>query len=177
VRDDEELLRSGHPIMNKDELLITASGFMEWRATSKIPLFDYNDNIVGTAGFSRKLDYHFDQAIPGIHHTLAEILNHIQENIHSEITVTSLALFSNTSVSTAERMFRTHLQTTPKQFIIRAKITVSCRMLIDTDMTIAEVAQNLGYASHESLQKQCRSRHLHTVKLTNFVRLPSSVLY
>ncbi len=152
-RDDQEIMDSKMPLRNKDELLKTSAGSLEWRSTTKMPLFDNVGTCIGTAGFSRKLDYHLDQPIPGLHNTLSKILGHIQEHIHTELTVSDLAKFSNTSVSTMERMFRTHLQTTPKQFIIRAKITASCRMLLDTDMTVSEIAQNLGYVEHASFTR------------------------
>jgi PAS domain S-box-containing protein len=54
ILDDENaIMRSGQPIMNKLEHLIYGNGSERWVAATKIPRYDDDGNIIGTMGISR----------------------------------------------------------------------------------------------------------------------------
>ena len=51
--DDQEILRTGKYIVNKVEKLSDQTGADRWMSVTKVPRFDKEGNIIGTAGISR----------------------------------------------------------------------------------------------------------------------------
>lgn len=55
-RNDElEIIRTGEPIMNKEEVNIDINGLIRWFLTTKAPLRDAQGNIIGTVGASQEI--------------------------------------------------------------------------------------------------------------------------
>ena len=54
-KDDAELLRTGQPIVGKEEKGIWPDGHVTWLSTTKMPLRDPNGDIIGTFGVSRDI--------------------------------------------------------------------------------------------------------------------------
>jgi PAS domain S-box-containing protein len=56
--DEQELIQSGQPLINRVELTIDQEGRKQWLLTSKVPLYDNNGSIVGLVGISRDITEH-----------------------------------------------------------------------------------------------------------------------
>jgi PAS domain-containing protein len=54
-KDDAELLKTGQPVVGKEEKGIWPDGHMTWISTTKMPLRDVNGSIIGTFGVSRDI--------------------------------------------------------------------------------------------------------------------------
>jgi len=54
-KDDAELLRTGQPIVNKEEKGVWPDGHVTWLSTTKMPLRDASGDIIGTFGVSRDI--------------------------------------------------------------------------------------------------------------------------
>ena len=55
LADEQEIVRTGHPILDKEERETWPDGRMTWASTTKMPLFDDSGQIVGTFGMSRDI--------------------------------------------------------------------------------------------------------------------------
>src|SRR5215831_12144858 len=55
LRDEQEILRTGQPLVNMEEKETWPDGHETWVSTSKLPLRDPNGLIVGTFGLSRDI--------------------------------------------------------------------------------------------------------------------------
>jgi PAS domain S-box-containing protein len=53
--DDQEVLRSGQPVLNREEYMFDAHGGKHWLLTAKLPLRDENNAIVGLVGIGRDI--------------------------------------------------------------------------------------------------------------------------
>ena len=53
--DDKKIIRTGKPIINKEEYFLDEKGFSRWLMTSKIPLFDANGKIKGLIGIAHDI--------------------------------------------------------------------------------------------------------------------------
>ena len=150
---DQEVLRSRQPHLNKPELVPNRMGGVEWRTTSKVPLQGRNGDWVGTAGISRKMSYSERLPTSGGQHKLEVIVSEIHENLQKRVSISNLAEAASISVSTLERLFRTHMDTTPRQFILQVKISAACDWLMHTDMQVKEIATALGYEEHSNFSR------------------------
>ena len=53
--DEQEIIRTGNPIVNIEEKETYSDGRITWAQTSKMPLFDHEGKIIGTFGISRDI--------------------------------------------------------------------------------------------------------------------------
>ncbi|MBT8045399.1 MAG: AraC family transcriptional regulator [Verrucomicrobiae bacterium] len=151
--DDEAVLSSGEALWNKSELTPTRSGGVEWRSTSKIPLQSLEGQWVGTAGISRRMGHDEGLPMPTRHHKLAVIVAAIYQHLEKGISITELAKAASVSISTLERLFKEHMNTTPRRFIMQVKMSAACDRLLNTGMQVKEVAGSLGYDDHANFTR------------------------
>jgi sigma-B regulation protein RsbU (phosphoserine phosphatase) len=55
LRDEQAILRTGQPLVNREEKETWADGHETWVSTTKLPLRDPNGQIIGTFGLSRDI--------------------------------------------------------------------------------------------------------------------------
>jgi len=53
--DDQMVIKSGQPLLNKEEYILLSDGAKKWQLTSKLPLKDKNGNIIGLVGIGRDI--------------------------------------------------------------------------------------------------------------------------
>jgi len=53
--DDQQVLQSGKPVLDREEKIVLADGTFIWNQTSKVPLHDATGQIIGLAGVSRDI--------------------------------------------------------------------------------------------------------------------------
>ncbi len=53
--DEQEIIKSGKPLINKEETSINPLGEIRWKSTTKVPLKDHKGNIVGLVGMNRDI--------------------------------------------------------------------------------------------------------------------------
>ena len=152
-RGDEEVLASREPMWNKSELVSNRTGHVEWRSTSKIPLQSIDGEWIGTAGISRKMGRVDEVRRVGQHHKMAMIVDALYEHLGESISVSELAAAASVSVSTLERLFKEHMNTTPRRFVIQVKMSTACERLMNTDMKINEISSSLGFHEHANFTR------------------------
>ena len=152
-KDDQTVMTTGAPISNKTELVTRAVGGIEWHMTTKVPVVDRDGVTIGTAGISRRLAQHDGHPLPAPYRALSQMVDYVHQHVDDNISVEELAAKSGMSVSTLERRFRTTLGTTPKRFIVHAKIAAACERLVNTAMSVNEIAESIGYHEHASFTR------------------------
>jgi len=151
--DDETVFRTGKAMHNKLELLTRPGGAIEWRMASKIPLFDLNDVVIGTAGISKRLEHGKGPPLPTPHRAISELIDHVNEHLEEHLTVQDLAARAGMSVSSLERRFKQYLGTTPKRYLVRARIAAACDRLLNTTLSVGQIASSLTYQEHASFTR------------------------
>ena len=57
LADEREVMRTGQPLVSKEEQLVWPNGRITWSVTTKVPLRDSDGRIVGTVGVSRDITH------------------------------------------------------------------------------------------------------------------------
>lgn len=100
-------------------------------------------------------------------------LNLINTKQHSELTLKYLSSECNASVSTHARLFRSHLNISPANYIIDRRLEQAKLLVQVSDMTLKEVAVKCGYNSESFLPRSFKKKFgvppasLRRSKLTN----------
>src|SRR5207249_706304 len=53
--DEQAVTHSGQPLMNREEMVVESSGRQRWAMTTKLPLRDRGDQIIGIVGISHDI--------------------------------------------------------------------------------------------------------------------------
>lgn len=78
-------------------------------------------------------------------------LHHLQDHLSAQVTVASLAREIGTSRRVLERRFRDALDRSPLEVIQHERIERAKRLLAETDLSVALVAEHVGFQSNERL--------------------------
>ncbi|MCB1703417.1 MAG: helix-turn-helix domain-containing protein [Halioglobus sp.] len=143
--DDVQVLNGA--VVNDRLELITAEGQSgDWFLTSKWPVYNLQEQVIGSFGISRHLNNTEGDAVP--FRELRAPIEYIYQHYGSSISVASLAGACNISVSALERRFKKHLQKTPHQYINDVRLDNARRLLRETDKPIGTIALETGFADH-----------------------------
>ena len=109
-RDDQEVIRTKKPLNSKAERAETAGGEKGWVLTSKMPLMDENNNVVGTYGISKditrqketeqELEYTHKKLLDASRHAgMAEIATNVIHNVGNVLNSINVAISQTTEIS------------------------------------------------------------------------------
>lgn len=90
---------------------------------------------------------------------LAEILHTINENLHRELSVRSLAEQAHFSEYHFIRIFRRAVGMSPRQYIITARMERACYLLKATNLPLERISEQVGYASDSVFCTQFKHRY------------------
>lgn len=149
---DRQLLANGRAITNKLEL--SGAGVESaWLLYSRVPVKDWGGEIVGVAGSSRRLGRP-DGADP-TYRRLAKIAERLREQSDRTLRLDELADMAGISKSQLERDFLRLFALTPRAFLQHARLERALRLL-ETEMSIAAIAYECGYADHSAFTRRFR---------------------
>lgn len=69
--DDQSVIQTGIPVLNREEYFIDAEGRKRWLETSKLPLKDERDKIIGIIGIGREIT---KEKMPKKHSSMKKVL-------------------------------------------------------------------------------------------------------
>jgi PAS domain S-box-containing protein len=55
TKDDQEIIQTGHPLLNREEPVVDRMGNKRWHSTTKVPLRDNDGAIIGLVGIGRDI--------------------------------------------------------------------------------------------------------------------------
>jgi len=151
-REDDERVLQGERVVNRIELVGGYERSARWFRTTKIPLHDRRGEVAATAGIT--------QPLPGVKTPefpvpeLAPALAALQDRAAEPWTNAQLAKLTGLSVSSFERKFRKHLQTSPMQFLKSLRLARAAAALVQTGNSIAEIALDCGFSDQAHLSRE-----------------------
>ena len=83
-----------------------------------------------------------------VHHPrLLKVLALMEENIDSPLSTTELAGYAHISVRQLERLFRSHLDSSPSSYYIRLRLERARQLLRETHLSVSEIGIACGFSS------------------------------
>jgi AraC-like DNA-binding protein len=153
--DDEHVL-TGKRIVNRIEQVGQPDGQNVWNVTNKIPLFDADGAIIGTAGITRRLSAPWHDTLSGSE--FGPVLAHMRDHYSDPITNQKLARLAHMSVRTFERKFHSNFHLTPQKYLRKLRLRMASRSLIYTKQSLADVALCCGFGDQSHFSREFR-RH------------------
>jgi PAS domain S-box-containing protein len=152
---DQQVLRTGRPIIDHLELHWYARRQPGWCLTTKLPILDANSHVVGLAGISRDLRAPGDRQV--IPRSLAAALDYLDAHCDEALSPRSLAARAGLPSVRFARLIKRIFRMTPNQLILQTRLSVAERLLKETDSSVAEIACTCGFYDHSALTRAFRS--------------------
>lgn len=153
VRDDRRVL-FGQELIDHIELVGQLDRSAGWFMTTKLPVRSRAGDIIGTTGITVAMRGSSERLRP--YAELDSVVRYIRQHVDRPIAMSELARLASLSVSALERKFKKHLRVTPTQYIKRLRISFASQALIQTDLSINEIAHRYGFCDHSYMSKEFR---------------------
>jgi PAS domain S-box-containing protein len=152
---DETVLRTGHPIVDRLELHWYVRRQSGWCLTTKIPWRDTAGKIAGLVGISRDLRAPGDrETIPK---SLADTLEFLETQWSEPVSPSSLARHAGLSPVRFARLINRIFRMTPHQLITQTRLAAASHMLRETNRSVADIASDCGFYDHSAFTRAFRS--------------------
>lgn len=152
ARDDHTVIETGTPIIDKIELVRNAGNALDWFNTTKVPVLDENNRIIGLAGITRdisKMNLANERFL-----YWAPVIETIIHNYAQPLSTADLAAKVSLSVSQFDRQFKKRFGTTPRKYVTNVRINAACELLSSTDLTISDIALETGFYDQSHFTNQ-----------------------
>ena len=84
---------------------------------------------------------------PSLPEALRNLLQLMRSNIEEPLSIDELASCVGSSRRRIERLFQTHLETTPSRYYLELRITQARRLLLQSNESVANIAVSCGFLS------------------------------
>ncbi|MGJ8693734.1 MAG: helix-turn-helix domain-containing protein [Thalassotalea sp.] len=152
--DDLKVLQ-GESVTNRLELNHTITGENAWFITSKRALYSEQGEVIGSYGVSRHVEK-TSVAISGMEAVKTPV-DYIRQYYMNDISMQKLADVAHLSISALERRFKKYLAKTPKQFINEFRLEMARKLLLETNLSVAVVASEVGFVDHSYFSKKFKT--------------------
>jgi len=152
---DEEVLKTGRPVIEHLELQLCRPKNPVWCLTTKLPIKNAAGEVIGLFGFSR--DVRVTVNVDDIPPKFADALSRFEKDLGSAISPASLAEESELTSQKLIRLTKKLYGITPTQLIAKIRIAAACRLLEETNKSIADIALSCGFTDHSAFTRAFKS--------------------
>lgn len=152
--EDRQVIKTGQEVRNQVWLVPVERRRLGTFVSSKIPLRDNQQRIIGVAGVMYRLDSDTESETP--RNRLQAATELIAQRFDGPLEVTELAHAVDLSVSQLNRRFRATYQMSPSEYLQRLRVHEASRLLAETEKAIGEVALATGFYDQAHLTRMFR---------------------
>ena len=155
TEQDEQVLRTGQPIVERLELFWRKPNVPVWGLTSKLPIRDARGQVTGLIGISKDLvaPVSRDDVSPEV----ARVLRYLESAYDDPVSPSSLARKAGMTAARFARVIKRIHGISPMQLITKTRISAGSRMLLQSDTSVAEIALECGFADHSAFTRAFRA--------------------
>jgi AraC-like DNA-binding protein len=143
MADDRRVMADGVPVLNRVEPEPGGKGSPRLVVTSKMPLRDTAGRVIGLIGLSREVTGALPASL-GVGR-VARAVDLFYARYGEKLPVVQVARHVGVSVNQLERLFRKTVGETPRHCLQQIRIERAGRLLRESHVSIAEVAQACGF--------------------------------
>ena len=150
--EDRRVMEKAEPVQNEVWLVPHIRGTPRWFVSSKTPLMDSRNKVVGLFGIMHLISSsaarmsHFQELHPA--------MQYIDEHYLEEVTATELAKMAGLSTAHFNRRFREILRLSPMAYIHSRRIQEAQRLLATTDDSVGSIAVDTGFYDQSHFTKR-----------------------
>jgi AraC-like DNA-binding protein len=149
---DDEKAMSGEPVLGRIELVVF-NHVGRWYSTTKLPLRNARGKIVGTVGIAIPMQ---QVEAEGGGSSLAIAMNFIGKNFRTQINNRKIARVAGMSLRVFHREFWKAYHSTPRTYIRKLRVRMSCQALAFTKRPLTAIAHEFGFSDQSHFSREFR---------------------
>jgi AraC-like DNA-binding protein len=153
-KQDAEIIVTGQPILSRLELHVFADHSAGWCLTHKLPLAGKNGKSIGLVGVSQDLQLPRKETEDFAQ--VSKAVRHAETNLPAGPTVKQLAAISGLSVYQFDRRIKLVFGLNAGQWLLQLRLERAQKLLSQSDLSIATIAMDVGYADQSAFARQFR---------------------
>ena len=153
--DDQEVIRTGKPLINRLEVWYDEQRNLSWFLCTKLPVYDKRGKVIGVMGITRRDEERLR------HHDVREVTAAVQyarQHIDRAVTTAEMAKAAGVSERHLHRKLRETIGISPYELALRTRIQSAAEALAKTSTQIVEIAINHGFCDQSAFTQQFRKR-------------------
>ncbi len=151
MEGDQEVMRTGKPIVNAIQPSPDAPNGEELIIYSKVPVRDKDGRIIGVAGIHRRIDNL--RAPPKAFGRLSRAVDTLHQRFREHHDMVDLAASTGLSRSQFDRHFQRLFGTTPHEYLLRIRVHHASDLLERTSKSITDIALESGFYDHSHFSR------------------------
>jgi len=152
IQDDRSVIESGHPIVNKLEVIVNEAGRLLWVLTTKTPARNADGEICGVMGLTRPVGT--TDLLPEGYRQFSKVIATVEERYRSSLEVSELAQIACLSESQFRKRFVKLFKISPSKFINRIRVQTAAKLLLSSKEPISEIALQCGFCDQSYFTRQ-----------------------
>ncbi|MEM0897822.1 MAG: helix-turn-helix domain-containing protein [Verrucomicrobiota bacterium] len=156
VAEDRRVMESGNALPNQMWFVLDHRGRPGWFNSSKVPLQDGDESVVGVAGARYSIET--PQELEWQFKALAPVIRHMEIHYTERIPMREMAELAGLSSTHFNRSFQELLGMTPTRFLHSMRLERARQLLASTDRNIGEIALETGFYDQSQFTKNFRQQ-------------------
>ena len=150
---DAIVFQSQEPLRDQLELIPEEHGkFVGWFLNTYFPIFDDSGEVIGITSVSHNLLTPSDTELELS--KLKSLLEYIQHNLDQPMKTEDLANRIGLSAAQLDRRIKRTFRLTTKKFIIKCRLDLSMKLLVNTQHSLSEIALMCGFSEQSAFSRQ-----------------------
>lgn len=153
-RDDELVMSTGKPLIDRVELWYNEQRVLDWFITNKLPVRDLQGRIIGVMGIVRSYAGQRRAMLPMLQ--INATVDYIRDHLQERMTVEELADHAGLSSRQLHRKFCEVFGLSVQDFLIKTRIQAASDAMLHSDATIAQIATDFGFCDQSAFTQLFR---------------------
>ena len=155
-QDDWNVMFHRKPLVDHVEALFNDPARLAWHSTTKLPLLDVNDEVIGIMGVTRPCPPPEPQqdSLPA---PLREVVEQVRQHYASPLRITKLAASVGISPRRLNELFQAFYRMSAQQFILNTRVYATMDDLLHTRKSFSQIAHDYGFVDPSAFSRHFRS--------------------
>lgn len=155
-QDDWNVMFHRKPLVDHVEAIFNHPDRLEWHSTTKLPLLDVNDEVIGIMGVTWPCapPEPEEENLPA---SLRQVVEHVRRHYASPLRVAELATSVDISPRRLNELFQAAYSMSAQQFMLCTRVQAAMDDLLRTNKTLSQVAYDNGFVDQSAFTRHFRA--------------------
>ncbi len=154
-QQDARVISHSEETHDRLEMITNPDGGTGWYLSDKVPIENRDGEIIGIAVTSRNLQSSAKN--DPRYAKLASVMDHMRGHYHEPLRIGELVAGTELSLSSFERLTRSLLKVSPRQYLTRIRVDAAAELLRDSEDSLGKIALDCGFCDQATFCRQFKA--------------------
>ena len=154
-QQDAQVIEHGEETHDRLEMITNPDGGIGWYLSDKVPIRNRKGEVIGIASSSRDLQSSADN--DPRYAKLASVIEHMRKHYDEPLRIGDMVAKTELSLSSFERLTRSLLKVSPRQYLTRIRVEAAAERLRNSDAPLGVIALDCGFCDQATFCRQFKA--------------------